>query len=92
MPAGGAHRPSGKREVPWSEWAHPKNQGKHVTRGELISALNIALNNYRRKHTLRGRIGLYFAADWARTKREMRELRALTAKLFTRREAPDGAP
>jgi hypothetical protein len=81
-----APRPK-ERRVKWSEWAHPKNQGKYVTRGELISALDIALNNYRKRHTLRGQLSTFFAADWARTKREFSQIAEL---LKLKAKATDG--
>lgn len=62
-------------EIRWSEWSDPRNQRKYVTRADLIQALNHALNVYRVKHTLFGRLRMWWAVRGERAKqREMERL------------------
>lgn len=60
----GVRSPKKDEEVRWSDWSAPKHQRKYVTRAEVIQVVNHALNVYRIKHTLFGRMRL----AWARWK------------------------
>lgn len=62
--------PRARRQgVPFREFFSDQNQGKFITRGELLSVLNIilpqAIENHRRTRTLTGRLAAWWATLWA---------------------------
>lgn len=69
----GASLPAPK-STPWKEWADPRKAGKVVTRGELIGVVNLALNQYRAKHTLFGRIKAWWNREREQVKQELSEI------------------